>query len=647
MADSRKDGGYTGRYDRTLNFVCIGLSIAAGMAYPILQVTFIAMAEKLLRKALASSLPNELYLQLEEDIFAQASNVTSVYLMRTFTFYQAFAVSAFLVLFLAIFLPIAWTLSRDYLNKQEVRRLQSLILQKFIVESNSFYVNLSDATNLMYTRMAAVDHYIGKIRYQTYLDFSSIFTGLLLFMCLAWDMGLITLVACTMIMVLTDFIYNKLSDPWVKQREDREAKINAHMLDLVVCKNVIRVHGRELKEQQNLENLLMNESVRRETRVLSRATFISQFFQVLTFTLIIPSLFVYAYEVDLTLTRVFQLLIIIVVLGEMMQSYARHLNKKPGTDEYKRAKQEFCHVLGMDEQDLFPKQFHWPRFCWEKYDKDDKHRAFIDEDIECNSGAAVPEIEPNLLQHKDDNSSIELTNTTFGYTQQDDTTARIIDNFNASFKLGDRYAIMGETGCGKSTIFKGLAGLLKPIEGIIRVDGEKIDTSSIQWRQDYIGVVQQESILFNRSLRENLAYGLDDDLERGVLDDMTILDALAKVNMKQIVLEMPKGLDTVIIRNGDELSGGQRQRLQICRLLLRNRPLVLLDECTSALDRVTMQDILGVLNVFLTDKDKTLIMITHDIQTLDIVQHVFNMTAGGGYEIQTLPQQPSHTSIEE
>ena len=130
-----------------------------------------------------------------------------------------------------------------------------------------------------------------------------------------------------------------------------------------------------------------------------------------------------------------------------------------------------------------------------------------------------------------------------------------------------------------------------------------MDTTSLQWRQENIGVVSQESILFNRSLRENLTYGFNDDLEGCVPDDDALLDALDKVNMKRIVLDQfPNGLDTMICSNGGEFSGGQRQCLQICRLLLQNRPLVLLDEFTSALDAATTQDILNLLRDFLLER---------------------------------------------
>jgi len=149
--------------DRTLGFVCIGLSVAKGIAYPILKVTFIALTEKMLRTTLENSLPSDLYQQLEEQVFDQTSKVTSLYLLQSFTFYQALALSATLVLVVAVALPLQTAIKKDYLNKQEVKRLQSLIIQKFIVESNSVHVNLSHATNLLYTRMAAVEQYVMSV----------------------------------------------------------------------------------------------------------------------------------------------------------------------------------------------------------------------------------------------------------------------------------------------------------------------------------------------------------------------------------------------------------------------------------------------------------------------------------------------------
>ena len=158
------------------------------------------------------------------------------------------------------------------------------------------------------------------------------------------------------------------------------------------------------------------------------------------------------------------------------------------------------------------------------------------------------------------------------------------------------------------------------MDGQISVSGKPVDTTSRFWREQ-VAIVSQNSVFLNRTLRENLCYGISDK------DDDDILKALAKVNMKERVMLLPQGLDTVLRENGNEFSGGQRQRLQIDRLLLSSFPLVLLDECTSALDPGTTETVLSVLKSFLVGK--TLIMVTHDVQTLVLAQTILEMRSDG------------------
>ena len=115
-----------------------------------------------------------------------------------------------------------------------------------------------------------------------------------------------------------------------------------------------------------------------------------------------------------------------------------------------------------------------------------------------------------------------------------------------------------------------------------------------------------------------MTYGLSHYLPDGI-----ILDALDKVNLKEMILLLPQGLETMIRENGNELSGGEKQRIQIARLFLRSSPILLLDEFTSALDPKTTKDVIREIKAFAVGK--TLIMITHDVQTLELVENVFDM----------------------
>jgi len=139
-------------------------------------------------------------------------------------------------------------------------------------------------------------------------------------------------------------------------------------------------------------------------------------------------------------------------------------------------------------------------------------------------------------------------------------------------------------------------------------------------------MVSQNAVLLNRTMRENLCYGTNDEIT-----DESIMEVLERVNMKERVLELPNGLDTLINQNGQEFSGGQLQRLQIARLLLSTSSVILLDEPTSAMDSMTTDKILNVLKEFLVDK--TLIMVTHDVQPLMLTDTILNMKSGGEFDI--------------
>lgn len=157
------------------------------------------------------------------------------------------------------------------------------------------------------------------------------------------------------------------------------------------------------------------------------------------------------------------------------------------------------------------------------------------------------------------------------------------------------------------------------------MSGTPIHPTSSSWRRQ-VAVVSQESLLFNRSLRENIAYGEN----MNSVKDGDIMRVLEKVNLTETVMALPDGLDTVVRENGNEFSGGQRQRLQIARLLLSSCPIIVLDEMTSALDRKTTEDVIRELKSFVVGK--TLIMITHDIQTLTLTDNVLDMNKLGEVE---------------
>jgi len=628
------------------------LPVLKGIAYPLLKISFIGMSEKLFRNAAQATVSVEEFERIDSVLFGtiRSDPVTRVFLLSDLTFYQCFFIALSLVVLISIVYPLNLAMTQYCLNKREVKRLQKVLYQKFILEPNSF--NVSEASDLVHTKLAVIEQYWYNSKYFQVGDMTTVIVSLALFLTLAWDLGLLTVGASTVIFFVSTFIWRTLSRPYAQSQAQKEGKASAQLLDLVLCKEVVLTHGQEKEEQ-----VLLHEAIdadKGELLGLARAHFASHFVETLTFTMIMPSLFVFVKEVDLTTDRVFQLLIVIVVLDETLRSYLEYSKRSTEKEEFKRAKAVMCNILNMEEEELFPPPFQWNKILcfagWWKanspVEEDPEggkamvsgHMDEIDEEASasttsipggsdedafgvhvCTMQAVTPKVHRALTNPKEDNLSME--GVSFGYKSSDGGTYRVFNGLYLNLKLGVHYGVMGETGAGKSTIFKGLSGLIRPLQGEIRVANEKIDAACISWRKQ-LGVVTQHSILLNRTLRENLIYG-----NEKACNDEDILEALDQVHMKNRVLALPNGLDTIIQENGHEFSGGQRQRFQIVRLLLRDSPIVLLDEFTSALDAETTDDILKVLVPYL--KGKTLIMITHDVQTLVLADQVLKLTADG------------------
>ena len=156
---------------------------------------------------------------------------------------------------------------------------------------------------------------------------------------------------------------------------------------------------------------------------------------------------------------------------------------------------------------------------------------------------------------------------------------RILDQVSFTARPGMSVALVGQTGAGKSTAMNLLQRLWDPVEGTVRIDGQDLRGATLESLRRSIGVVFQESLLFNRSIRENLRIGrhdaTDEELER----------ACRLADAHEFIVRQPQGYDTVVGERGATLSGGQRQRLAIARALLKDPPILILDEATSALGR--------------------------------------------------------------
>lgn len=196
---------------------------------------------------------------------------------------------------------------------------------------------------------------------------------------------------------------------------------------------------------------------------------------------------------------------------------------------------------------------------------------------------------------------IILQGVSYTYPQ---TTRRILDQVNLVIPEGQKIALLGRSGAGKTTLATLIRGDIAPCEGQVFLGG--IDTSSFGDEiSAYIGVIQQNTYLFNLSLRENLRIGRRD------ASDEEIEKVLEQVGLRSMYERLPHGLNTLADEAGLRFSGGERHRIALARVLLQNTPVVILDEPGVGLDPLTEQSLLKTL--FSTLKDRTLIMITHHL----------------------------------
>lgn len=208
---------------------------------------------------------------------------------------------------------------------------------------------------------------------------------------------------------------------------------------------------------------------------------------------------------------------------------------------------------------------------------------------------------------------LTFNNVVFQYSKD---TQLAISNLNLTIRPGEKVAILGRIGSGKSTLLKLASGLYEPSGGNILLDNVDIRQIDPNFLRDKVTLLNQSPRLFLGTLRENL------DLARmdGYSTDQELLGALRNFHLDQLVRNHPKGLDMPLGEDGLGLSGGQKQIVSLARLTLRHPRVVLLDEPTTGLDEQTEQQALGVLAQWA--RDKTLVVVTHRLQVLPMVNRV-------------------------
>lgn len=198
---------------------------------------------------------------------------------------------------------------------------------------------------------------------------------------------------------------------------------------------------------------------------------------------------------------------------------------------------------------------------------------------------------------------IEIRNVTFAYEGEN----AVLKNINLAIHPGEKIGVVGQSGVGKSTLANLLLRFYEPQKGEILIDGQPLSGCTFSSIRQAIGIVNQENVLFDTTVRENITFGKE-------AEDQELWTILEKAHLKEEIQRLPAGLDTILGKDGVSLSGGQAQRLCIARLMFRNPTILILDEATGSLDLETERIVQDALDELA--KDRTTLVISHRYNAL-------------------------------
>jgi len=234
----------------------------------------------------------------------------------------------------------------------------------------------------------------------------------------------------------------------------------------------------------------------------------------------------------------------------------------------------------------------------------------IDKDIQVKEVSGSPDL--NIK-----NSNIKFTNVGFKY---ESTEEKAIRNISLNIKGNSMSAFVGHSGAGKSTIINLIPRFYDPQDGLIEIDGQNIKRISLSSLRKNLSMVSQDIILFDDTVKNNIAYA------KSHASNDEIIKACKFAAADEFIEKLPKGYETIIGENGIRLSGGQKQRISIARAILKESPIILLDEATSSLDAESEEVVQNAINNL--TKNKTTLVIAHRLSTIHNADKIFVMKDG-------------------
>jgi ABC-type multidrug transport system fused ATPase/permease subunit len=239
----------------------------------------------------------------------------------------------------------------------------------------------------------------------------------------------------------------------------------------------------------------------------------------------------------------------------------------------------------------------------------DRVRAILDTDT------VIPE-KSDAVEAPPVRGEIEFEHVAFAYDVKDP----VLQDVSFTIKPGQLVGIVGPTGSGKSTVFSMIPRFYDPVRGTVKIDGRDVRDFKLESLRQQVGYVLQETVLFHGTIAENIAFG------RPSATRQEIMEAAELANAHEFISKMAQGYDTMVGERGSTLSGGQRQRIGIARVMVRNNPILLLDEPTAALDSESEKLVIEALERLM--KGRTVITIAHRLTTIRDADQIIVISGG-------------------